>query len=114
MMIISEGGALYSDETLLLNVTRIKGEGKPQWHYSVWKHGASLVTSGDDLHSWSSRDALSSLASFLENESEKYSFYMGVGQPPDGYLFGETVAEWAYGVSDELSLVGCAIDEEST
>jgi hypothetical protein len=55
---------------------------------------------------------LASLLSFLTVDGESYDHAMRAGStPPDGYLFGETVAAWAYTVSDELTAARLEIDD---
>lgn len=55
---------------------------------------------------------LATLLSFLTADGESYAHAMRSGNmPPDGYLFGETVAEWAYRVSDELTAARMELDD---
>lgn len=61
---------------------------------------------GGDAHG-----ALAALFNFLTADADAYSAHMGNGEPDDGYLFGEDVAEWAYGVADELAMASVEISE---
>lgn len=105
----------------MINV-RVAGrdsEGRVVYSYTIHCNGA-LLTSGQDLRSGVGRDArardgLVSLAAFLTNDAEIYWHYAGsVPDGHDGYGFGETVAEWAYGHSDELAMIELELgDDES-
>lgn len=60
------------------------------------------------------REAIATLVSFLSADGEVYSGSgrMGTAQPFDGYGFNVDVAAWAYGMSDELSMLAMELDGE--
>lgn len=71
--------------------------------------GGDVVRSG--RQGCGPREALSALLSFLGADAEAYGGSMRCREAPeDGYLFGEAVAEWAYGVADELAIASCELD----
>lgn len=118
MIVDTKHTAAYTadDGTFALNVHRTgaDAEGKPQWSYTVHTDGA-LLTSGSDLHGWAdARAMLASLARFLESDGERYRRFMGPTPADiDPYSFSEAVAEWAYGVSDELSMAAEELDPQA-
>jgi hypothetical protein len=80
--------------------------------WAVTNTDTGETVTGADLSGPSGTTALEmlpSLVSFLSADGETFAHYGGA-TPPDGYLFVDQVAEWAYMNSDELSLFG--IDSE--
>ncbi len=60
------------------------------------------------------QSGFSSLLSFLGAAAESYRYSMHNGRPGENQdLFPPAVVEWAYGCSDELSMLQCEIDEAS-
>jgi hypothetical protein len=65
---------------------------------------------GDDEPGDLARKAVHALLSFLSNDAEGYRHYMGAGEPVDGYAFDPDVAEWAYGMSEEIEAAQLDLD----
>jgi len=85
-------------------------DGRHQYRYWVLLPDGDYLCRGRDLRSGVSGPVdhvqmMGTLLAFLEADAEKYRVYeMGNQQTPDGYLFDTRVAEWAYGLSDELAM----------
>lgn len=112
---IAETVAAYTDGTFTLGVYatgRTDRDGKAQRGWTIFENG-KLLAHGDDLYGHGDmRDALGSLVAFLHNDAGRYRRHMGpVPSHEDPYAFGEPVAEWAYGVSDELAMAYAEITE---
>lgn len=90
-------------------------DGRMAYGYGIFRDG-SLLAAGEDIRSGvggigHAVHGFTALIDFLSADAEKYARLMGpVPAGDDGYLFGETVAEWAYGNSDELTML--ALDLE--
>lgn len=103
-------GSSRGDEATLGVAWEGRDAGRHRYRYWVLLPNGDHLCRGDDLRSGVSgrvdhAQLLGTLLAFLEADAEKYLVYgMGRAQPPDGYLFDARVAEWAYGLSDELAM----------
>jgi hypothetical protein len=90
--------------------------GRHVYRYEISDTHGRTLCEGSDLRSGVGDPVdhvrmIATLMSFLTADGESYAHAMrSVSTPPDGYLFGEAVAEWAYTVSDELTAVRLELD----
>jgi hypothetical protein len=93
------------------------------WHepdgrttYRYWIDAPGIEHYDDDLHSGCKGGALQSglvtLLGFLSAAAEAYAYMHYAGRRSENLaLFPDTVSQWAYAHSDEISMLACELEE---
>jgi hypothetical protein len=111
-------GFRAGDGTVSIDIVGQQGDGRVVYRWFVDLDSGEEF-SGDDLRSGCQggdlADGLSSLCSFLAAFADAHDYAQHTGRESDcGDLFPLEMAEWAMGASDEISMVGCLIDEQQS
>ena len=107
-------GVRVADSFVSIECDNYTRDGRQAYRYHI--DTPTFEYSGGDLKSGvgngTLQSGLASLLAFLGAAAEAYSYTMRTGRESDNSdLFPAHVTEWAYQHSDELSMIGCELDE---